>query len=88
MYQGDSGDMVEHTRQVHVDFFLFIKLTVCPALAMVKDSKEDTGRTTDRVNILLELIHQELKGMYMYQCKEWVYFLPILFEYSITVYAL
>lgn len=56
--------MVEHTRQIQVDFFLFIKLTVCQALAMVRDSQGDTGRTTDRVKILLELIHQEPKGMY------------------------
>lgn len=66
VYPHDFGDMLEHTGQVHVerkvDIALFIKLTARPALAMVKDS-EDSERTTERVKILLELLHQETKGV-------------------------
>uniref|UniRef100_A0A8W8MG84 B box-type domain-containing protein n=1 Tax=Magallana gigas TaxID=29159 RepID=A0A8W8MG84_MAGGI len=65
VYPPGFGDMVEHTKQVHVerkvDIAFFIKLTARPALAMVKDP-EDSGRTTERVKILLELLHQETKG--------------------------
>ena len=66
VYPHDFGSMQEHTGQVHVerkvDVAEFIKLTARPALAMVKDSQQDSARTTERVRILMELLHQETKG--------------------------
>nr|XP_022293483.1 E3 ubiquitin-protein ligase rnf213-alpha-like isoform X1 [Crassostrea virginica] len=66
VYPHDFGSMQEHTGQVHVerkvDIALFIKLTARPALAMVKDPQQDSARTTKRVKILMELLHQETKG--------------------------
>ena len=66
VYPHDFGSMQEHTGQVHVerkvDIALFIKLTARPALAMVKDPQQDSARTTERVKILMELLHQETKG--------------------------
>lgn len=66
VYPHDFGDMTEHTEQVYVerkmDIALFIKLTARPALAMLKDP-EDSNRTTKRVNMLLELLQQETKGL-------------------------
>lgn len=63
----DFCNKVEHTAQVHVesemDIALFIKLTARSALEMVKDP-EGSGRTTERVKILLELLNQETKGVY------------------------
>ncbi|XP_062573630.1 E3 ubiquitin-protein ligase rnf213-alpha-like, partial [Saccostrea cucullata] len=65
VYLHDFGSMMERTEQVHVekkvDFPFFIKLTALPALAMVKDPAEDSARTTERVKILLALLHQETK---------------------------
>ncbi|XP_061169274.1 E3 ubiquitin-protein ligase rnf213-alpha-like [Saccostrea echinata] len=65
VYQHDFGSMMEYTGQAHVekevDIPFFIKLTAHPALAMVKDPAEDSARTTERVKILLELLHQETR---------------------------
>ncbi|XP_061169263.1 E3 ubiquitin-protein ligase RNF213-like isoform X1 [Saccostrea echinata] len=65
VYPHDFGSMMERTGQVHVekkvDIPFFIKLTAHPALAMVKDPAGDSARTTERVKILLALLHQETK---------------------------
>ncbi|XP_056014152.1 E3 ubiquitin-protein ligase rnf213-alpha-like isoform X2 [Ostrea edulis] len=65
VYPHDFGNMMEHTGQVHVekkvDIPFFIKLTARPALGMVKDPEGDSARTTERVKILLELLHHETK---------------------------
>lgn len=71
VYPHDFGNMMEHTGQVHVekkvDIPFFIKLTAHPALGMVKDPEGDSARTTERVKILLELLHHETKGLLMFQ---------------------
>ncbi|XP_062600033.1 E3 ubiquitin-protein ligase rnf213-alpha-like, partial [Saccostrea cucullata] len=65
VYLHDFGSMMERTGQVHVekkvDIPFFIKMTAHTALAMVKDPAEDSARTTERVKILLELLHQVTK---------------------------
>ena len=58
--------MHEYPEQVHgeskVDIDTFIKRATLPALAMVKDSEQDLTRSTERVNIITELLGRETEG--------------------------
>jgi hypothetical protein len=69
VYPHNFGNMMERTQQDRVqkkvDIPFFIKLTAHPALGMVKDPEGDSARTTERVKILLELLHHETKGILM-----------------------
>ena len=58
--------MHEYPEQVHgeskLDIDMFIKRATLPALAMVKDSEQGLTRSTERVNIITELLRQETEG--------------------------
>lgn len=59
----EEMDREDRKREREMDIAPFIKLTARSALDMVKDP-EDSGRTTKRVKILLELLNHETKGVY------------------------